>query len=315
MAAAEKTEIEKQAAGDIKTNDTKELVFNLAWWMKKRGYMESTIEGRAKILRILAKRGVNLFDPESVKEGIAGQEWSSGRKANAVDAYTSLLQMRGETWDPPTYYKIRKIPFIPTETEIDQLIAGCGSKTATLLQLLKETGMRIGEAWSLLWIDIDFITKTIRVTPEKGSEPRIFKLSNNLTNMLEAMRRQVNRKRVFGKWLKSQRRLFYNFRRRIAAKLKNPRILNITFHTFRHWKATTLYHQTKDILYVMRFLGHKSIKNTLLYVQLEEALYTSGSDEYISKAATKVEEILKLVEAGFEYVCDVDEAKVFRKRK
>jgi integrase len=48
-------------------------------------------------------------------------------------------------WEPPTYRKIRKIrkiPVIPTETEIDQLIAGCNRRKATFLQLLKETGMR-----------------------------------------------------------------------------------------------------------------------------------------------------------------------------
>ena len=32
-----------------------------------------------------------------------------------------------------------------------------------------------------------------------------------------------------------------------------------------------LYHETKDMYYVMMRLGHKKIKNTLLYVQLEEA--------------------------------------------
>jgi len=48
----------------------------------------------------------------------------------------------------------------------------------------------------------------------------------------------------------------------------------------------------------MRFLVHKNIKNTLIYVQLEEAIYEKGSDEFISKAATTVEEICKLVEAG-----------------
>ena len=101
----------------------------------------------------------------------------------------------------------------------------------------------------------------------------------------------------------------------MAAKLNNPRILRITFHTFRHWKATTLYHQTKDIVYVMRFLGHKNIKNTLIYVQLEEAIYDKQNDGYVSKAATTIEEVCKLVDAGFDYVCDVGDAKVFRKRK
>ena len=48
---------------------------------------------------------------------------------------------------------------------------------------------------------------------------------------------------------------------------------------------------------------------------LEEAIYQQGSDEYISKAASTTEEALKLVEVGFEYVCEIGEARVFRKRK
>jgi len=65
----------------------------------------------------------------------------------------------------------------------------------------------------------------------------------------------------------------------------------------------------------MRFLGHKSIKNTLIYVQLENALYQKFDDGYVSKVATTVEEVCKLVDAGFDYVCDVGDAKAFRKRK
>ena len=104
-------------------------------------------------------------------------------------------------------------------------------------------------------------------------------------------------------------------RRRVADRLKNPRILRITFHTFRHWKATTLYHQTKDILCVMRFLGHKNIRNTLIYVQLEEAIFERRNEELVSREATTVEEVCKPIEAGFEYVCDVNDARIFRKRK
>jgi len=52
------------------------------------------------------------------------------------------------------------------------------------------------------------------------------------------------------------RRNFAKQRKRIAAKLKNSRITKITFHTFRNWKATMEYHKTKDLLYVMKLLGH-----------------------------------------------------------
>jgi integrase len=82
-------------------------------------------------------------------------------------------------------------------------------------------------------------------------------------------------------------------------------------HTFRHWKATIEYAKTKDILYVMRLLGHKSIKNTLVYTQLIEF----KADEFICKAAQTVQEASDLIENGFEFVCAFDNAKLFRKRK
>jgi hypothetical protein len=71
------------------------------------------------------------------------------------------------------------------------------------------------------------------------------------------------------------------------------------------------YHKTKDILHVMRLLGHKNIKNTLIYTQL----LNEKDDEYISKIAKNVKEACELVESGFEFVCDIEGIKVFRKRK
>ena len=76
-----------------------------------------------------------------------------------------------------------------------------------------------------------------------------------------------------------------------------------------------LYHQTKDILYVMRFLGHKNIKNTLIYIQLEEALFQRENEEFICKTAETVKEARELIEKGFEYVCEIEGVKLFRKRK
>ena len=103
-------------------------------------------------------------------------------------------------------------------------------------------------------------------------------------------------------------------RKRIAHKTGNPRLLKIHFHTFRYWKGTILYHQTKDMYYVMQRLGHKNIKNTFLYVQLEEALF-QGEQDYISKVAKTEKDICTLIEAGFEYITEFEGAKIFRKRK
>lgn len=112
--------------------------------------------------------------------------------------------------------------------------------------------------------------------------------------------------------LKSLRRCFDRYRQRTAHKYGNPRILNITLHTLRHWKATTEYHKTKDILHVMQLLGHRNIQNTLVYTQL---LKTQNEDEFICKVAKTPKDIQELIENGFEYICDLDSQRFFRKRK
>jgi len=118
--------------------------------------------------------------------------------------------------------------------------------------------------------------------------------------------------KIFGTYeLRGYRSSFVGQRKRTAHKLQNPRLNQITFHTFRHWKATMEYHKTKDILHVMRLLGHKNIKNTLIYTQL----VTFEDDEYICKTAENVKEAKELIEAGYQYVCEMDNLKLFRKRK
>ncbi len=298
------------------TANIKGKIIEYAWWMKKEGYSEATIIGRSKLLKIMAKRGADIFDPESVKTTIAKQAWSLGRKANAVDAYTTFLKMIGGQWQPPRYEGIHKIPYIPKENEIDQIISGCSNRMATFLQLLKETGVRCGEAWQLKWTDIDLETDTVRITPEKGSNPRIARLSKKLIGMLNALPKNY-KERIFsnpGQPVDNYRDNYCEQRKRIAHKLQNPRLQRITFHTLRHWKATMEYHRTKDILYVKQLLGHKRIENTLKYVQLAEELF-KNEVEYVSKVAKTEGEACVLVEAGFDFVCDINGHKLFRKKK
>jgi len=102
----------------------------------------------------------------------------------------------------------------------------------------------------------------------------------------------------------------------VTNKLGNPRILRIHFHTPRHWKATTEYAKTKDIMHVQSMLGHRRINNTQIYINLEQAIFKEGDDsEYTTRIAKTVKGARALLEAGFEYVTDMDGFKLFRKRK
>jgi len=291
--------------------DIKTLSFNFAWWMKKQGYAEQTIECRTKLLKTMVRRGADLSNPETLKDVIARQNWSPERKETAVHTYTLWLKMTGGKWEPPRYKRVERLPWIPTEQEVNQLIAGCGHRVATFLQLLKETGMRPGEAWQLKWTHVDFERGAVYVTPEKGSRPRFLKISSALASMLKTLRRKNEFVFQNGK-LHHFDGGFRMQRKRVAFKLSNQRINLITFRTLRHYKATMEYHRTKDILHVMQLLGHRNIKNTLVYTHL----VNFESDEYVSKVTKTADETCKLIEAGFEYVCTTpDQLMVFRKRK
>ncbi|MGD0995367.1 MAG: hypothetical protein ABR909_07570 [Candidatus Bathyarchaeia archaeon] len=61
----------------------------------------------------------------------------------------------------------------------------------------------------------------------------------------------------------------------------------------------------------MKILGHKTSKTPFLYTQL----IAFKNDEFHSATAKTVEDAQKLIAAGFEYVCEFGEVKIFRRRK
>jgi integrase len=100
-------------------------------------------------------------------------------------------------------------------------------------------------------------------------------------------------------------------RNNLANKLKDPTLRTVRLYDFRHYFGTMLYHKTKDILLVQNQMGHKQINTTLIYTHL----LNLNDDEWTSKAAQTKEQAMQLIEAGFEYVTEMDGYKLFRKRK
>jgi integrase len=285
--------------------------------MQREGYRNSTIQSTVRALKSVA-RHVNLLSPESAKAYLAQAELSEGRKEVLAQDLARFYKYKGIEYKKPRYQRIERLPFIPLENEIDQLISAVGYKTAAFLQLLKETGMRPGEAWNFRWKDIDTERLTVTIAPEKNSRPRMLRITSRLLAMLTSLPHDKLHEFIFRnpkvdalRSLEDFRRHYEDNRRNAAKKTQNPRLIQISFHTLRHWKATTEYHKTKDILHVMQLLGHKNIKNTLVYTHL----VNWESDDYTCKVAQTVDEAKALIESGFDFVTDVEGYKLFRKRK
>jgi len=53
----------------------------------------------------------------------------------------------------------------------------------------------------------------------------------------------------------------------------------------------------------------------VLYVQLAEALFEDMPDEFTSRVTKSVKGARALIEAGFNFVLEMDGVKIFKKRK
>jgi len=245
-----------------------------------------------------------------MKTVICSYPASEARKELFSNAYDYYVEFRKLTWARPRFKRVDVPIFLPSESELDSLIANVRDKMSVFLQLLKETGADSGEAWKLRWIDVDVERRTVAVSPTKNHNSRTLPISSNLLARL--LKLPKKNERVFAAQNLDRFRWRYERARNLlAVKLENPRLHLIAFRNFRHWKATMEYHRTKDILHVQWLLGHKRLSNTLVYTHL----VNFENDEWTCKVAKTVDDAKALVESGFDFVTDMDGLKLFRKRK
>jgi integrase len=280
--------------------------------LENDGRKAATILNYRKVFRRLLRGNADLFDPENTKSVLAKSSLKDSTKKTVTAMLDVWFEFNQIKWKPPKYSDEHEIPYIPAEAELDQLISALGKKTATFCQLLKETGARAGEIASLKWTSFDFETKKVRIKAEKGSNSRVLPLSMKALEMLCNLPR--NKETIFSN-ADDMRSCFFLQRRRAAKKLGNPKLILIHFHTFRHWKATTEQHKTRDPWHVKMLLGHKSIQSTEAYIHLEEMLYQDRNDQFTVKVANTMDEAVKLMEVGFEFYAEIEGNKLFRKRK
>ena len=256
--------------------------------VKKRN-APTTIESKLRLIRRLRAR-VNLWDSEEVERYILGAEMTNGHRNNLQYAYMDWCTSQGFVYKPRRFKREEKRPYIPTEAELDILISGCGGRVRVFLQLLKESAFRPVEAFTLTPRDLDLVQRICTLNkPAKNSRPRQFRMTEKLVAMITPIvRKRDHDESLFRGHLKTMRRNYTRRRNVLAEQLANLRLNRVNFRTFRHWKATVTYHDTKDILYVQRLLGHKSLKNTFVYTHLVDMESDEG---FTVKVAENIEEL------------------------
>jgi len=231
----------------------------------------------------------------------------------AVYAYdimaTKILKI---SWTRPKYKQQDTLPFVPDETELDQLISACRSRRmAAFLQTLKETYADPDEILTLRWIDVDFSNNILTINfPVKGHNAGQVKISVRLVTMLNALPKTSER--IFPTNYNNMAKSFRRVRKRVARNLENPRILAISFRTFRHWGGSMIAHYTNgNVLTVKKMLRHKDIRNSMKYIHMIHI----KDDEFDIATGTTVEEIKQLAAAGFKKFDEINGTHIFRRPK
>ena len=304
-----------EANTEAKANNriTNPNMLNYLIKLQNEGRTDGTLKAHDVRLRIISKYA-NLNNPDTVTQYITHMKTGNNYKIAMIRTYMQYCKHNNLTWNPPKYTSDTKAIKIPSQPKLDQLIANSGKTLATKLRISKETGLRPIELMNLKVKDIALEQRTIYPTTAKHGASRSLIISTNLRDTIQA---HINRNKLQlnDKLFKGDALLyghaFRQMRNHLSDKLNDPSLKQIRLYDFRHYFATTLYHKYKDLLLVKQQMGHKRVETTLIYTQLLNA----PDDEYVSKTAANVKEAQNLIESGFEYVTEMDNVKIFRKRK
>ncbi len=182
----------------------------------------------------------------------------------------------------------RPIPIVLSFDEVMRLVAACAPWHRAILLCLYTLGLRMNEARTLTWEDIDVENRIVRVK-QKGGGQKVLPLNRILHAALSVIRPEKASGYVFkskrtGRPLNNMRKALENARKAAGiTKHINP-------HLLRHSVATHLIGKNINQDVVRIYLGHKDIESTMFYTHVAaehlrgaEAVIMDGWDMSTSK--------------------------------
>lgn len=166
-----------------------------------------------------------------------------------------------------------RLPVVLSPAEIKQILAVITNfKHKVMVMTIYSAGLRVSEAAHLKISDIDSSRMQIRVEQGKGRKDRYTLLSEALlVKLRDYWRRYRPQPWLFPSKDANQpinpstiQRVFKQARDN--AKIQKP----ATVHTLRHSFATHLLEQGAGLFSIQQFLGHSSIRTTMIYLHVQE---------------------------------------------
>ncbi|MDL2343621.1 site-specific integrase [Deinococcus sp. MIMF12] len=176
--------------------------------------------------------------------------------ATAASPFGDVRAVREKTapWDKRTPY---------SEAEVTALLAGADSRMRGLLLLCAHGGLRISEALTLQWTDVQLAGQELRVVQGKGGKQRRVVFGQTLGRALGELPGERRGHVVGGSYPAAVERL-----RRLCGRTEVP---YRGYHALRHYAGTRLLAEGATLDDVARHLGHATIETTRIYAKWSDA--------------------------------------------
>jgi len=200
---------------------------------------------------------------------------SSLRQARSAICYffSQTIGRDVEVENIPVQKKKRKLPEVFTVEEVFRIIRSADNlKHKTILMLTYSSGLRVGELVNIRISDISRDSMRLKVRDAKGGKDRYTLLSEICLNQLE-------------EYWKTYRPVDWLFTGRTPGTRMSIRAVQHAYqrakkragitkqcgiHTLRHSFATHMIETGSGVFQLQKFLGHRHLTTTLVYVHLNE---------------------------------------------
>lgn len=242
--------------------DASDFVDYLSYMLLQKQYKPCTVNIRLRTLKCYLKW---LYDEKYIP--------------NDFSSKLKLVKVPQDTIKPLNDYQIKKIfKVLDTNTY-------SGFRDFTLMILMLDTGIRVGEATEIKIEHIDINAKLINI-PAENAKTRVFRtvpISPKTIKLLKELIKKAN-----------ENQCDYIFQSSYGGQIDKMVIIKnfekygkragigvrCTPHVWRHTMATNAVKSGLSIFYLQRILGHNCISTTRKYIQLDNLDLLKKHNQY-----------------------------------
>ena len=125
------------------------------------------------------------------------------------------------------------------------------------------TGLRVGEIFSLRWSNVDMDQNVLNVFAHKTWKTRTVPMNQRVRTVIEAW--ALHRKNELVFYNTGTGQSFVDLKGGFGLACEKARITGVSWHTLRHTFASRLLERGVDIVTVQQLLGHSTITVTMRY--------------------------------------------------